>query len=51
MAKMEDAVINVVVKMSLWQALKIRISGRFNNAISFEQEGAIIQIKYQEKEI
>ena len=42
MAKMEDAVINVVVKMSLWQALKIRISGRFNNAISFEQRKVLL---------
>ena len=42
--------INVMVKMSLWQAIKIRISGVFKNAESFEQVGDCIQIKYRSKE-
>lgn len=45
-----EAKINVTVKMSLWQAIKIRISGIFKNAESFEQVGELTQIKYRSKE-
>ncbi len=41
------ATINVMIKMSLWQAIKIRVSGIFKNAETYEQVGQCIKIKYK----
>ena len=37
------------VKFSMWQALKIRVSGIFKNAESFDQVGEVIKITYAKK--
>ena len=42
------ATITVMMKMSLWQAIKIRISGIFKSAETYEQVGGFIKIKYKE---
>ena len=46
---MADSTATVVVriKMSLWQAIKIRVSGIFKNAETYEQVGGFIKIKYK----
>lgn len=41
-------VIQISLKMSLWEAIKIRMSGIFKNAIAYEQVGNCITIKYKE---
>ena len=44
-----DARINIKIRMSLWQAIKIRISGIFKNAKNFRQAGDYIIIDYKEQ--
>jgi len=41
------ASVNFKLNVTLWQAIKIRISGVFKNAESFEQQGQYIVIKYK----
>jgi hypothetical protein len=43
----DTATITVNVKMSLWQAIKIRVSGIFKNTETYEQVGNCIKIKYK----
>ena len=42
------ATVTVSIKMSLLQAIKIRVSGIFKNAETYEQVGGFIKIKYKE---
>lgn len=44
-------IINVKVKFSMWDALKIRVSGIFKNAESFKQVGDVIKVIYKTKSI
>ena len=39
--------LEVQVKFSMWQALKIRISGLFRDIERFEQVGDVIKITYK----
>jgi hypothetical protein len=39
--------ITVKVNFSLWQAIKLRVSGIFKNAEMYEQVGECIKITYQ----
>jgi len=48
MVDTSDARINIKIRMSLWQAIKIRISGIFKNAKNFRQAGDYIIIDYKE---
>ena len=48
MVDMSDAKINIKIRMSLWQAIKIRISGIFKNVKNFRQAGDYIVIDYRE---
>ena len=41
--------LNIKVKFSFWQALKLRLSGILKNAETFEQVGDVIKITYDKK--
>ena len=41
--------LDVRVKFSMWQAIKIRVSGLFKNIDKFEQAGDVIKITYMQR--
>lgn len=41
--------LEVKVKFSMWQAFKIRVSGLFKNVKTFDQNGDVIKITYNDK--
>ena len=52
MAKVEETIkIKVVpeIKMTLWQAVKIRISGIYKNLEHIEQIGDVLKVTYREQ--
>ena len=50
MAQVIDSIlVNLKVKFSFWQALKLRLSGILKNAETFEQVGDVTKITYIKK--
>ena len=50
MAQVVDSMlVNLKVRFSFWQALKLRLSGILKNAEMFEQVGEVMKITYIKK--